>query len=90
MTVSVMLYLPRSAFVWPVMWNWVFHDHTRFFCFWSSFTPGKQIVKPGAAVQCRKPRFGIKPVHGIDDGIAKYVFDKCVEKNGYVYVNRFS
>ena len=31
MTVSVMLYLPRSAFVWPVMWNWVFHDHTCFF-----------------------------------------------------------
>ena len=29
----------------------------------------------------------IKPVHGIDDAIAKkYVFDKFVEKNGYVYV----
>ena len=28
---------------------------------------------------------GIKPVHGIDDEIAKFVFDKCVEKNGYVY-----
>ena len=28
---------------------------------------------------------GIKPVHGIDDAIAKYVFDKFVEKNGYVY-----
>ena len=27
----------------------------------------------------------IKPVHGINDGIAKFVFDKCVEKNGYVY-----
>ena len=27
---------------------------------------------------------GIKPVHGIDDAIAKFVFDKCV-KNGYVY-----
>ena len=24
---------------------------------------------------------GIKPVHGIDDAIAKFVFDKCVEKN---------
>ena len=23
---------------------------------------------------------GIKPVHGIDDAIAKFVFDKCVEK----------
>ena len=28
---------------------------------------------------------GIKPVHGIDDANAKFVFDKCVEKNGYVY-----
>ena len=28
---------------------------------------------------------GIKPVHGIGDAIAKFVFDKCVEKNGYVY-----
>ena len=27
----------------------------------------------------------IKPVHGIDDAIAKFVFDKCVEKKGYVY-----
>ena len=26
----------------------------------------------------------IKPVHGIDDAIAKFVFDKCVKKNGYV------
>ena len=23
---------------------------------------------------------GIKPVHEIDDAIAKFVFDKCVEK----------
>ena len=30
--------------------------------------------------------FGIKPVHGIDDAIAKFVFDKCVEENGYVHV----
>ena len=29
---------------------------------------------------------GIKSVHGIDDAIAKYVFDKVVEKNRYVYV----
>ena len=28
---------------------------------------------------------GIKPVHGIDDAIAKFVFDKCVKNNGYVY-----
>ena len=28
---------------------------------------------------------GIKPVHEIDDVIAKFVFDKCVERNGYVY-----
>ena len=29
--------------------------------------------------------FGIKPVHGIDGAIVKFDFDKCVEKNGYVY-----
>ena len=29
---------------------------------------------------------GINPVHGIDDAIAKYVFDKFVKRNGYVYV----
>ena len=28
---------------------------------------------------------GIKPVHGIDEAIAKFVFDKCIEKSGYVY-----
>ena len=29
---------------------------------------------------------GTKPVHGIDDAVAEFVFDKCVEKeNGYVY-----
>ena len=27
---------------------------------------------------------GIKPVHGIDDAIAKFVLDKRVEKKGYV------
>ena len=27
---------------------------------------------------------GIKPVHGIDDAIAKYVFNKFVKRNGYV------
>ena len=34
----------------------------------------------------QKVIIGIKPVHGIDDVIAKYVFDNFVEKNGYVYV----
>ena len=28
---------------------------------------------------------GIKPVHGIGDAFAKFFFDKCVEKNEYVY-----
>ena len=28
---------------------------------------------------------GIKQVDGIDDAIVKFVFDKCVEKNGYIY-----
>ena len=29
---------------------------------------------------------GVTPVHGIDDAIAKYIFDKFVERYGYVYV----
>ena len=29
---------------------------------------------------------GIKPENGIDDAIAKYVFDKLVKRNGYAYV----
>ena len=30
---------------------------------------------------------GIKPVHGIDDAIAKYVFDKFVEKKMEMYMS---
>ena len=32
---------------------------------------------------------GIKPVHGIDDAIeiAKFVFDKCVGKEMYMYIS---
>ena len=29
---------------------------------------------------------GIKPAHGIEYAIAKFVSDNCVEQNGYVYV----
>ena len=44
--------------------------------------------KSGTAVQFRKPRYWTKAssCHGIDDAIAKYVFDKLVKRNGYVNV----
>ena len=55
---------------------------TYFCCFWSSFTPGKQIGEPGATFQCRKSRYWYKASpHGIDDAIAKFV----LEINGFVY-----
>ena len=58
---------------------------TYFCCFWSSCTPGKQIGKPGAAAESHA--IGINPVHGIDDAIAKFVFDKCVEKRICIFPN---
>ena len=40
------------------VWMWYFLIILTYFCcFWSSFTPGKQVGKPGADVQCRKSRY---------------------------------
>ena len=36
-------------------------------------------------VDTERHAIGIKTFHGIDDAIAKFVFDKYVEENGYVY-----
>ena len=59
------------------VWLWYFLIILTYFCcFWLSFTPGKQIGKPDRESHA----FGIKPVLGIDDAIAKFVFDKCDEK----------
>ena len=59
-TVSVMLSLfpSRGLCLACSVWLWFFLIIlTNFCCFWSSFTPGKQIGKPGAAVQSRKSRY---------------------------------
>ena len=52
---------------------------TYFFCFLSSFTPGKHNGKPGQLLNAESQTIGIRPAHGIDDATAKFVFDKCVE-----------
>ena len=60
MIVSVMLSLSSSQCLRLacIVWLWYFLILLTYFCcFWSSFTPGKQIGKPGAAVQCRKSRY---------------------------------
>ena len=66
----------------------VFPDHTHLlFCVFDQAL--RQATRLENMVQLfivESHVIGIKPVHGIDDAIAKYVFDKVVEKNGYVYV----
>ena len=50
--------------------------------------PRSALVLPANLVQlfnAESHAIGIKPVHEIDDAIAKFVFDKCVEKmNMYI------
>ena len=58
-----------------------------FFCFF--YQALHQATRWGNLVQlfnAESHAIGIRPVHGIDDAIAKYIFDKFVERNGYVYV----
>ena len=66
----------------------VFPDHTHvFFCVFDQAL--HQTTRLENLVQLfivESHAIGIKPVHGIDDAIAKYVFDKIVDRNGYVYL----
>ena len=80
MLVLCYLCLPRSALFGLQCVIVVFPDHTTHFRLlllaklytrqtdWKTWFNAKSHV------------IGIKPVHGIDDAIAKFVFDKCVEK----------
>ena len=65
----------------------VFPDHTHVFLFFIKLytrqPDWKNLVQ---LFNAESHAIGIKPVHGIDDAIAKYVFDKFVKINGYVYV----
>ena len=83
------LCLPRSAFVWPTMcdcgMSWSY-SLTFFFAFGQALHQTNRLENLVQLFNAESHAIGIKPVHGIDDAIAKYVFDKCVEKNWYVYV----
>ena len=65
----------------------VFLDHTHLFLLpmvklYTRQTDWKNLVR---LFNAESHAIGIKPVHGIDDANAKFIFDKWVEKNGYVY-----
>ena len=65
----------------------VFPDHTHLLLlllvkFYTRQTDWKNLVQ---LFNAESHATGIKPVHKTDDVIAKFVFDKCVEKKGYVY-----
>ena len=81
------LCLPRSAFVWPAMLDcgisWSYS--LTFVAFGQALHQTNRLENLVRLFNAESHAIGIKPVHGIDDAIAKFVFDKCVEKNGYVY-----
>ena len=64
----------------------VFPVHTHFFAFGQALHQANRLENSVHLFNAESHAIGIKTVHGIDDAIAKYVFDKCVEKNGYLYV----
>ena len=57
-----------------------------FFVFYQALHQATRLKNLVQLFNAKSNAIGIKPVHGIDDTIAKYVFDKFVEKNGHVYV----
>ena len=58
----------------------VFPDHTHFFAFGKALHQANIWKNLVQLFNAESHSFGIKPVHGINGAIAKYVFDKCVEK----------
>ena len=64
----------------------VFPDHTHLlvFAFGQALHQANRFENLVQLFNAESHAIGIKSVHGIDDPIAKYAFDKCV-KNGYVY-----
>ena len=81
------LCLPRGAFVWPAMCDcgisWSYS--LTFVAFGQALHQANRLENLVQLFNVESHAIGIKPVHGIDDTIAKFVCDKCVEKNGYVY-----
>ena len=81
------LCFPRSAFVWPAMCDcgisWSYS--LTFVTFGQALHQANRLENLVQLFNAESHAIGIQPVHGIYDAIAKFVFDKCVEKNGYVY-----
>ena len=58
----------------------VFHDHTNFFAFDQALHQATRWESLVQLFNAESHAIGIKPDHGIDDAIAKYVFDKFVKE----------
>ena len=79
--VSVMLSLSSSqCLVWPAMCDCGIPDHTTHFLLLLLAKLYTRQTDWKTWFNAESHAIGIKPVHGIDDAIAKFVFDKCVAK----------
>ena len=88
MTVSVLLSLSSLQCLCLTcnVWLWYFLIIlTYFFAFGQALNQANRLENLVQLLNAESHAIGIKPVHGIDDEIARYVFDKCVKKSGYVY-----
>ena len=82
------LCLPRSTFVWPAMCDCGYISWSyslTFVAFGQALHQANRLENLVQLFNAEIHAIGIKPVHGINDAIAKFVFDKCFEKNGCVY-----
>ena len=79
--ISVFLAVPWFGLQFVIV---VFPDHTYFF--YQALHQATRLENLVQLFNAESHAIGIKHVHGIDDAIAKYVFDKFVKRNGYVYV----
>ena len=58
----------------------VFPEHTHFFAFGQAFNQANILDNLVQLFNAESHSIGIKPVHGIDDATAKYVFDNVSKK----------
>ena len=81
------LCLPRGAFVWPAMCDcgisWSYS--LTFVAFGRALHQANRLENLVQLFNAESHAIGIKPVHGIDDAIAKYFLTNVSKKNGYVY-----
>ena len=76
------LFLPRSAFVCPAVCDYGISSSysLTFVAFGQALQQANRLENLVQLFNAERGDIGILPVHGIDDAIAKYVFDKRVEK----------